>query len=77
MLKLSFWSPQNLLSRSGTLDEQIKWEAIATARGLCTLKDNCTCGDCGRAKFLAGMNDGDGGMGAMAPVAISAGCCVQ
>ncbi|KAM3955628.1 uncharacterized protein ACR2FA_010462 [Aphomia sociella] len=52
---------QNLLSRSGTLDEQIKWEAIATARGLCTLTDNCTCGDCTRAKYLAGVTDGDGG----------------
>lgn len=69
---------QNLLSRSGTLDEQIKWEAIATARGLCTLKDSCTCDDCTRAKYLAGVTDGDGGLGA-APLfnAISVGCQVQ
>ncbi|XP_075988448.1 uncharacterized protein LOC142984594 isoform X2 [Anticarsia gemmatalis] len=69
---------QNLLSRSGTLDEQIKWEAIATARGLCTLKDSCTCDDCVRAKYLAGVTDGDGGLGA-APLfnAISVGCQVQ
>ncbi|KAL4712171.1 hypothetical protein ACJJTC_011032 [Scirpophaga incertulas] len=69
---------ENLLSRSGTLDEQIKWEAIATARGLCTLTDNCTCGDCTRAKYLAGVTDGDGGLGA-APLfsAISVGCCLQ
>ncbi|XP_013195210.2 uncharacterized protein LOC106138577 [Amyelois transitella] len=69
---------QNLLSRSGTLDEQIKWEAIATARGLCTLTDSCTCGDCTRAKYLAGVTDGDGGLGA-APLfnAISVGCQIQ
>ncbi|XP_023947148.1 uncharacterized protein LOC112052342 [Bicyclus anynana] len=69
---------QNLLSRSGTLDEQIKWEAIATARGLCTLTDSCTCDDCTGAKFLAGVTDGDGGMGA-APLltAISVGCQIQ
>ncbi|KAF9417289.1 hypothetical protein HW555_005603 [Spodoptera exigua] len=69
---------QNLLSRSGTLDDQIKWEAIATARGLCTLKDSCTCDDCVRAKYLAGVTDGDGGLGA-APLfnAISVGCIVQ
>uniref|UniRef100_A0A2A4K4L9 Uncharacterized protein n=1 Tax=Heliothis virescens TaxID=7102 RepID=A0A2A4K4L9_HELVI len=69
---------QNLLSRSGTLDDQIKWEAIATARGLCTLKDSCTCDDCVRAKYLAGVTDGDGGLGA-APLfnAISVGCVVQ
>ncbi|KAL0809826.1 hypothetical protein ABMA28_011318 [Loxostege sticticalis] len=69
---------ENLLSRSGTLDEQIKWEAIATARGLCTLTDSCTCGDCTRAKYLAGVTDGDGGLGA-APLfsAISVGCSVQ
>ncbi|XP_026763844.1 uncharacterized protein LOC113522366 [Galleria mellonella] len=69
---------QNLLSRSGTLDEQIKWEAIATARGLCTLTDSCTCGDCTRAKYLAGVTDGDGGLGA-APLfnAISVGCSLQ
>ncbi|XP_049882441.1 uncharacterized protein LOC126378291 [Pectinophora gossypiella] len=69
---------QNLLSRSGTLDEQIKWEAIATARGLCTLTDSCTCPDCKRAKYLTGVTDGDGGLGA-APLfsAISVGCSVQ
>ncbi|XP_037302093.1 uncharacterized protein LOC119192378, partial [Manduca sexta] len=69
---------QNLLSRSGTLDEQIKWEAIATARGLCTLTDSCTCGDCTGAKYLAGVADGDGGLGA-APLfnAISVGCQIQ
>ncbi|CAB3236318.1 unnamed protein product [Arctia plantaginis] len=69
---------QHLLSRSGTLDEQIKWEAIATARGLCTLKDSCTCDDCTRAKYLCGVTDGDGGLGA-APLfsAISVGCQVQ
>ncbi|KAJ0170155.1 hypothetical protein K1T71_014083 [Dendrolimus kikuchii] len=66
---------QNLLNRRGTLDEQIKWEAIATARGLCTLTDNCTCADCTAAKFLVGMADGDGGLGA-APLfgAITMGC---
>ncbi|KAF9809296.1 hypothetical protein SFRURICE_015759 [Spodoptera frugiperda] len=64
--------------QSGTLDDQIKWEAIATARGLCTLKDSCTCDDCVRAKYLAGVTDGDGGLGA-APLfnAISVGCIVQ
>ncbi|CAG9794238.1 unnamed protein product [Diatraea saccharalis] len=69
---------ENLLSRSGTLDDQIKWEAIATARGLCTLTDSCTCGDCTRAKYLAGVTDGDGGLGA-APLfsAINVGCIVQ
>ncbi|XP_059058949.1 uncharacterized protein LOC131852291 [Achroia grisella] len=69
---------RNLLNRSGTLDEKIKWEAIATARGLCTLTDSCTCGDCTRAKYLAGVTDGDGGIGA-APLfnAISVGCQVQ
>ncbi|CAH2245629.1 uncharacterized protein LOC120625351 [Pararge aegeria] len=69
---------QNLLTRSGTLDEQIKWEAIATARGLCTLTDSCACDDCTGAKFLAGVTDGDGGMGA-APLltAISVGCTIQ
>ncbi|KAJ2939318.1 hypothetical protein O0L34_g13416 [Tuta absoluta] len=69
---------QNLLSRSGTMDEQIKWEAIATARGLCTLTDSCTCSDCKRTKYLAGISDGDGGLGA-APLfsAISVGCSVQ
>ncbi|XP_063835549.1 uncharacterized protein LOC135084741 [Ostrinia nubilalis] len=69
---------ENLLSRSGTVDEQIKWEAIATARGLCTLTDSCACGDCTRAKYLAGVTDGDGGLGA-APLfsAISVGCSVQ
>ncbi|XP_026736369.1 uncharacterized protein LOC113499956 [Trichoplusia ni] len=69
---------QRLLSKSGTLDEQIKWEAIATARGLCILKDSCTCDDCTRAKYLAGVTDGDGGLGA-APLfsAISVGCIVQ
>ncbi|CAK1549035.1 unnamed protein product [Leptosia nina] len=54
---------QNLLNRSGTLDEQIKWEAIATSRGLCTLTDSCTCDDCTGAKYLAGVTDGDGGLG--------------
>ncbi|XP_038217719.1 uncharacterized protein LOC119836463 [Zerene cesonia] len=69
---------QNLLNRSGTLDEQIKWEAIATARGLCTLTDSCTCDDCTGAKYLAGVTDGDGGLGA-APLfsAISVGCQIQ
>ncbi|XP_012551914.1 uncharacterized protein LOC105842586 isoform X1 [Bombyx mori] len=69
---------KNLLNKSGNVDEQIKWEAIATARGLCTLTDNCTCGDCTRAKFLVGMADGDGGLGA-APIfnAISIGCQLQ
>ncbi|CAH2056499.1 unnamed protein product, partial [Iphiclides podalirius] len=69
---------QNLLSRSGTLDEQIKWEAIATARGLCTLTDSCTCSDCTTAKYLAGVSDGDGGLGA-APLfnAINVGCQIQ
>ncbi|RVE53138.1 hypothetical protein evm_002235 [Chilo suppressalis] len=69
---------QNLLSRSCTADDQIKWEAIATSRGLCTLTDNCTCGDCRRTKYLAGMTDGDGGLGT-APLfgAISFGCTVQ
>ncbi|XP_068622336.1 uncharacterized protein [Battus philenor] len=69
---------QNLLNRSGTLDEQIKWEAIATARGLCTLTDSCTCSDCTTAKYLAGVSDGDGGLGA-APLfnAINVGCSLQ
>lgn len=69
---------QNLLNKSGTLDDQIKWQAIATARGLCTLTDNCTCGDCRHAKFLAGMADGDGGL-ASAPLfnAVSVGCTLQ
>ncbi|XP_063544708.1 uncharacterized protein LOC134752870 [Cydia strobilella] len=66
---------QNLLSRSGNLNEQFKWEAIATARGLCTLTDNCACTDCARAKYLAGMADGDGGMSA-APL-LSVGCVLQ
>ncbi|XP_048002431.1 uncharacterized protein LOC125238973 [Leguminivora glycinivorella] len=66
---------QNLLSRSGNLNDQFKWEAIATARGLCTLTDNCTCTDCARAKYLAGMADGDGGMSA-APL-LSVGCVLQ
>ncbi|XP_014356801.2 uncharacterized protein LOC106709497 [Papilio machaon] len=69
---------QNLLSRSGTTDEQIKWEAIATARGLCTLTDTCTCSDCTPAKYLVGFNDGDAGMAAT-PLfsAISVGCTLQ
>ncbi|XP_045782530.1 uncharacterized protein LOC123879067 [Maniola jurtina] len=69
---------QNLLRRSGTLDEQIKWEAIATSRGLCTLTDSCTCDDCTGAKYLAGVTDGDGGLGA-APLltAINVGCQIQ
>ncbi|XP_037969257.2 uncharacterized protein LOC105389906 isoform X5 [Plutella xylostella] len=69
---------ENLLSRRCPLDEQIKWEAIATSRGLCTLTDICTCNDCRRAKYLAEVTDGDGGMGA-APLfnAITVGCCVQ
>ncbi|XP_073964640.1 uncharacterized protein isoform X2 [Choristoneura fumiferana] len=69
---------QNLLSGSSNHDEQIKWEAIATARGLCTLTDNCTCVDCTRAKYLTGVADGDGGLGA-APLfsAIGFGCSIQ
>ncbi|XP_041981705.1 uncharacterized protein LOC121735083 [Aricia agestis] len=69
---------QNLLQRSGTLDEQIKWEAIATSRGLCTLTDCCTCPDCTRAKYLSGVTDGDGGLGT-APLfsAINVGCQIQ
>lgn len=69
---------QNLLAKSGTLDEQIKWEAIATARGLCTLTEGCTCADCTGTKYLAGIADGDGGLGA-APLfnAISVGCQIQ
>ncbi|XP_022124110.1 uncharacterized protein LOC110999392 isoform X1 [Pieris rapae] len=69
---------QNLLNRSGTLDEQIKWEAIATARGLCTLTDSCTCDDCTGAKYLAGITEGDGGLGT-APLfnAINVGCQIQ
>ncbi|KAI8441625.1 hypothetical protein MSG28_015187 [Choristoneura fumiferana] len=69
---------KNLLSGSSNHDEQIKWEAIATARGLCTLTDNCTCVDCTRAKYLTGVADGDGGLGA-APLfsAIGFGCSIQ
>lgn len=70
---------QNLLRKSGTVDEQLKWEAIATARGLCTLTDNCTCGDCKGCKYLAGVADGDGGLGAAPPLmgAFSVGCRLQ
>ncbi|CAF4741752.1 unnamed protein product [Pieris macdunnoughi] len=70
---------QNLLYRSGTLDEQIKWEAIATARGLCTLTDNCTCADCSGAKYMAGIIDDDGGDMATAPLlsALNLGCQIQ
>ncbi|CAG5053284.1 unnamed protein product [Parnassius apollo] len=68
---------QNLLSRSGTLDEQIKWEAIATARGLCTLTDSCTCHDCTTAKYLAGVADGDGGLGAAPLFGALVGCQIQ
>ncbi|CAH2084195.1 unnamed protein product [Euphydryas editha] len=69
---------ENLLNRSGNLDEQIKWEAIATARGLCTLTDSCTCADCTGVTYLAGVTDGDGGLG-VAPLfsAINVGCQVQ
>ncbi|XP_045457773.1 uncharacterized protein LOC123667993 [Melitaea cinxia] len=69
---------ENLLNRSGSLDEQIKWEAIATARGLCTLTDSCTCPDCTGVTYLAGVTDGDGGLG-VAPIlsAINVGCQVQ
>ncbi|XP_050358936.1 uncharacterized protein LOC126779129 [Nymphalis io] len=69
---------ENLLNRSGSLDEQIKWEAIATARGLCTLTDSCTCTDCTGVTYLAGVTDGDGGIG-VAPLfsAINVGCQVQ
>ncbi|XP_050669522.1 uncharacterized protein LOC126968490 [Leptidea sinapis] len=69
---------KNLLHRSGTLDEQIKWEAIATSRGLCTLTDTCTCSDCSGAKYLVGIADGDGGLGS-APLfsAIGVGCQIQ
>ncbi|XP_047523956.1 uncharacterized protein LOC125062227 isoform X2 [Pieris napi] len=69
---------QNLLNRRGTLDEQIKWEAIATARGLCTLTDNCTCADCSGAKYMSGISEDDGGMAA-APLlsALNMGCQIQ
>lgn len=71
---------QHILSPSGTVNEQIKWEAIATARGICTLKERCTCGDCAPAIIhpdAAAAEDGDSGLGAMATVAIGAACSVQ
>ncbi|CAG9573786.1 unnamed protein product [Danaus chrysippus] len=67
----------NLLNRSGTKDEKIKWQAIATARGLCTLTDNCTCNDC-KGSYLVGVSDGDAGLGA-APLfsTMHLGCSIQ
>ncbi|XP_013136640.1 PREDICTED: uncharacterized protein LOC106101846 [Papilio polytes] len=68
---------QNLLSRSGTSDEQIKWEAIATARGLCTLNDTCTCSDCKMPRYLVSFNDGDAGMAATPLLNAIADCTLQ
>ncbi|XP_072937398.1 uncharacterized protein [Epargyreus clarus] len=69
---------QNLLDRTGTLDEQIKWEAIATARGLCTLTDSCNCADCVSAIYRTDVADGDAGLGVTPLIsAINAGCQIQ